>query len=140
MLLRRRLLGLVAAIALASGQLGLCAGWSSSPEARHACCTQGACAMHTTQEDLADDPTRTTGGTTAHHAVDQSEADRCCGLSEQRDDPAPSAASVAPVVPLVLLTAPVALVVEPDAARRDNHGPHRSGAVPRHLLLSVLLV
>lgn len=137
MLLRRRLVGVVTALALALGQVGLCAGWSPSPEARQACCSRGSCPMH--ENDPAHDATGA-HGTSAHSGVDQSEADRCCGLSEQRDDPAPSAAGITPVVPLALLTTPARLVVELDAARLDHRVPRRAAAVPRHLLLSVLLV
>jgi hypothetical protein len=139
MLSRRRLVGVLAAFALATGQVGLCAGWSPSPEARHSCCNEGSCPMHATEAGSADDAT-VARATSVHHGVEQSEADRCCGLSEQRDDPAPSAAGIAPVVPLAPLTVPVALVVDRGASRPDNHDPSRSSAVPRHLLLSVLLV
>jgi hypothetical protein len=138
MLLRRRLVGGVAALALALGQVGLCAGWSQSPEARQACCSMGSCPMH--ENDLASDAIGAAQTTSAHRGVDQSEADRCCGLSEQRGDPAPSAAGITPIAPLALLTAPVTLVVELDARRRDHRVPPRAVAVPRHLLLSVLLV
>ena len=136
MLLRRRLVGVVTALALALGQVGLCAGWSPSPEARKACCSRGSCPMH--ENDLANDAAGA-HGISAHRGLDQSEADRCCGLSEQRDDPAPSAAGITPIVPLALLTTPVTLVVELDAARRDNRVPRRAAAGPRPLLLSVLL-
>ena len=117
------LLALVAGVALvAAGE-----GWATTPAARMACCADGAsCPMRQGHGDA--------------HAPSQAAADSCCAASES-DATAPAQA-FEPVPPALI--AFTGLVVEPAAplrplsSRRD--GRAAATAVPRHLLLSVLLV
>jgi hypothetical protein len=128
----RRLSVLLATLALTAGNSAVCAGWLPTAEARMACCSRAhPCPMHESD---------------AHHGsspdpIDQAHADSCCAASERHEDGAPSS-------PLVLLPAapaetPTALAVipEPATALRVSHA-HAPPApsLPRHLLLTVLLV
>jgi hypothetical protein len=117
------LLALVAGIA----PVAACDGWAATPAARMACCAEGAtCPMREGHGDA--------------HATSQAAADSCCAASET--DPTAPAQAFEPASPAQLPV--VSLVVEPAAplrppsARRD--GRAAAPAVPRHLLLSVLLV
>ena len=117
------LLVLVAAIA----PVAACEGWAATPAARMACCANGAtCPMRDGHGDA--------------HAPSQAAADSCCAASEA--DPTAPAQAFEPASPAP--TAAASLVVEssaplrPLSSRRD--GRAAAPAVPRHLLLSVLLV
>jgi hypothetical protein len=117
------LLALVAGVA----PVAACEGWAATPAARMACCAEGAsCPMREAHGDA--------------HAPSQAAADNCCAASEteptapaQAFEPA-SPALIAVASPVVALAAPL----RPLSARRD--GRAAAPAIPRHLLLSVLLV
>ncbi len=126
----RGLIALVSVLAVMQGTLGQCLGWQATPEARRRCCESGACGRHS----HADDVSRT--------AVSQSAADDCCAQSPRRESN-PSGKAFASTITLTVLTSvpPVALngapTIGPRAAwETPSPPPH----VPRHLLLSVLLV
>jgi hypothetical protein len=124
-----RLATLVLALVTAAGNLAPCAGWRTTPEARMACCTDdAACPMH---KD---------GAGAASRPLTQAAADSCCA-SPVGDDAAPTAAYVLSAIVDLAPVAPPARhsAIWPLAsARFDQPPPPR--AVPRHLLLSVLLV
>ena len=129
----RRLSAAFLVLALAAGSPALCAGWMPAPEARMACCSNdGPCRMHTS--DSRKDGTK--------RAVSQAEADRCCGASEQGDS-APSPSSAGFVVTLGVVPSPIPVMIpEPDARTPTwrAFAPIPAARIPRHLLLSVLLV
>jgi hypothetical protein len=129
----RRLSAVLLTLALAAGQVGVCAGWMASPEARIACCSDdGPCPMH--KSHSADDGSK--------RLVSQAEADRCCAASEQGDS-APSSTNVAFSVTLVVALSPSAALLpkpepHPDTWRASVPVP--TAHVPKHVLLSVFLV
>ena len=119
-------------LALVVGQVGVCAGWMATPEARMACCSDdGPCPMH--KSDSEDGPTR---------VITQAEADRCCAASEQ-DDSAPSPTGPAFLVTLTIALSPIpALLPEPEPHPDFWRAsvPIPTAHVPKHVLLSVFLV
>jgi len=130
----RRLSALAIVLALAAGNVALCAGWSSTPEARMACCTDGdACPMHKGE---------------SHHShsaqvITQAQADTCCAASErdQSNQSSPAfvvAFSSAPLDLGVVLQPPAPALVRRDSWRA--FAPSPVAAVPKHVLLSVFLV
>ena len=117
------LLALVAGVA----PVAACEGWAATPAARMACCADGAtCPMREGHGDT--------------HAPSQAAADSCCAASET--DPTAPAHAFEPASPaLIDVASPVvetAAPLRPLSSRRD--GRAAAPAVPRHLLLSVLLV
>jgi hypothetical protein len=128
-----RLSAVALTLALAAGQATVCAGWAPTPEARMACCSDdGACPMHK-------------AGSTDHgatHGVTQPEADRCCAASD-RNGLAPPAPSVAVTITLAVVPSPVPTLL----TRSESHAaiwrllaPIPTVGIPKHFLLSVLLV
>lgn len=128
----RRLAALTLAVVLSVGQGVVCAGWLRTPEARMACCLEHAgCARHESESDDG-----------SQRSIAQVDADRCCAASE-RDTPAQGtsafgSAIVLAIVPLVtaLVPAAVSTLPGPWGARTPVPVPR----IPRHLLLSVLIV
>jgi hypothetical protein len=126
----KRLAALLVALALTAGNAAVCAGWTSAPQSRMACCAEGLCAMRLAAPDSAHD-----------HGSTQADADRCCAASESND-------SGQAVSTFVLLPATV-LVTPPDVAPATPPTPVDGWRilaptppirVARHLLLSVFLV
>jgi hypothetical protein len=115
---------------LAQGALAQCAGWQSTPEARMACCQDGACPMHRHDEGAS----RT--------KITQAAADSCCAQLPQRESSPSSSAFAATITlavlqslpPVILNPVPTTLITAPWEA------PSPPARVPKHLLLSVLLV
>jgi hypothetical protein len=130
--LARRLPALVLAVVLSAGQGALCAGWMPTPEARMACCAKdGTCPMHGSGSD--DRSKRVTS---------QAEADRCCAGSE-RETPTPGASAFAPTIGLVVVPSVIPLVAPLGPIPRGpwrEHFPVPVARIPKHLLLSVLIV
>lgn len=129
----RRGSALLLTLALATSNVGLCAGWMATREARMACCSESeACPMH--KSDSHDSSSK--------RAVSQAEADTCCAASEQ-DDSAPSSSSFVSGVSLGVVHGPVPVLL-PEASRQTDAWrtsvPVLCSHVPKHLLLSVLLV
>jgi hypothetical protein len=74
--------------------------------------------------------------------VTQAEADRCCAASE-RDDAAPSPSNVGFAVSLGGVPSPVPVLIPESELHADiwrASAPTPGARVPKHLLLSVLLV
>jgi hypothetical protein len=98
-----------------------------------ACCSaEGPCPMHES-ESRSDGSTR---------VVSQAEADRCCTLSK-RDDSTPSPSNVALSIAQAVWVSPVpALIPAPKAHSEFWRAlvPLPTARVPKHLLLSVLVV
>ena len=123
----------LATLALLAGSPAVCAGWLPTPEARMACCTDDE---HCPMQAAA------AGEHGAAHAVSQADADRCCAAAE-REDAAPSSTPSLPSAALAPVAAPLAfsaidLETAHDAWRPAARLP--AAHVPRHLLLSVLIV
>ena len=124
---------MVAVLTLSVGNLPICAGWQSTPEARMACCTNGTtCPMHKSES-------RGSGST---HVMSQAQADSCCAAASNRtqastSDPAfvLSNATALPVSASVVVPVAVPALQEWRALV-----PLPVSPVPKHLLLSVLLV
>lgn len=126
----RHVSALLLTIALAAGNVALCAGWLATPEARMACCSEGAsCPMHTQHQG-------------SEQGISQAEADSCCAASE-RGDAAPLSSSFVLSVSLAVIPSPVPFVLPELAtslAAWRPPVPVPRGHIPKHLLLSVLLV
>jgi len=129
----RRFTALLAALTLCVGNLAVCAGWQATPEARMACCMSGtSCPMHEAESHRS----------SSNGDVTQVQADNCCAAASNRTPssvagttlvvsnatPAPGAAAVVRAVSVLALQTWRALV------------PLPASPVPRHLLISVLLV
>jgi hypothetical protein len=132
-MLFRRFPALVLTLALASGNVAVCAGWAATPEARMACCSEGgACPMHTSDTNNASD-----------RVITQAQADSCCASSEQDDSTQPSPNVAVAFSSAVLGTGIILPVSVPALVLSDSWRavvPIPSTAVPKHLLLSVFLV
>jgi hypothetical protein len=119
-------------LATAPGNLAMCAGWKPTPEARMACCAAGAmCPMRA----------QSGGKAPSRHAITQAAADSCCAAAD-RSDAAPSSAYVL-VGPAAVLTAVLPVLDfgpdwRPLSSAFESPPPGRT--VPRHLLLSVILI
>ena len=126
----RQVASVVCVLAFAQSALAQCAGWQATPEARRECCQDGACPLH--HHDEAAPRTQVT----------QAAADDCCA-QPARDESSPSATAFASTITLAVLQSVVPVVVSvapatPLAAPWETASPPTR--VPKHLLLSVLLV
>lgn len=121
-------------LALGVGNPAVCGGWLPTPEARMACCTEGAgCPMHEGRSQASG----------SHHSLTQAEADACCAASEGQPSSSSTPSLVRPAAPAVLgdgtpLPPSVPALVLSDGWRTTS--PLPATPVPRHLLLSVFLV
>ena len=129
----RRLAALAAVLSLSVGNVAVCAGWQPTAEARMACCLSDAnCPMH--EAEGHDHLAKST--------VSQTRADSCCAASAQprssSSAPSPFASSgVIALVPAAVFLIPATI----HAAREWRVlAPLPASSIPRHLLLSVLLV
>jgi hypothetical protein len=120
---------LALALATAAGNLAGCAGWQPSAEARMACCAdEAACPMHGAGG----------GDRNAGRHISQTDADACCASSEGDDGNLSSTYVLPAAESLTTLPAGECGPAVQTAVRRREPLPPRS--VPRHLLLSILLV
>jgi hypothetical protein len=133
--LRSRAVSTVVLIAaLCAGNRAVCAGWLPSPEARMACCSEGAeCPMHRGDSHRSG----------SEHVLTQAQADSCCASSEREDSSQPAPTAVAAITTAVLgngtiLPASVPALVLSDGWRTTV--PIPTGPIPKHVLLSVFLV
>ena len=130
-MLARRLSALVLSLAVAAGNVAVCAGWAATPEARMACCIAGgACPMHGSDSD-------------SDRLVTQAEADSCCASSEGDDSSQSTPTAAAAISSAVLgpaITLPVSVPALVLKATWRTSVPIPSTPVPKHLLLSVFLV
>ena len=120
----------VCLLALAQSAVAECAGWQGTPEARMACCQDGVCPMHRHESG------------TSRTKITQAAADDCCAQPPQRQS-SPSRSAFAATItlavlqllpPVILNPAPTTLITAPWET------PSPPARVPKHLLLSVLLV
>ena len=131
----QRLAALALTFALVAGNAAaICAGWLPTPEARMACCADGAeCPMHKGDSQ----------GSASQRVLTQAQADSCCAASEREssDQSNPAFATAITVAVLgagIVLPASVPALVLTDAWRTS--APIPVAPVPRHVLLSVFLV
>jgi hypothetical protein len=122
-----------AVLTLCVGDVAACAGWEATAEARMACCQdEASCPMHKSEAH----------GAASNHHVTQAQADNCCAGSE-RNNSAATRAAFASLGLVVLVPASIALVVMPSVPALEQWralAPLPISPVPKHLLLSVLLV
>jgi hypothetical protein len=126
----RQVASVVCLLVLAQGAATECAGWQATPEARMECCEEGICPLH----GHDDEASRT--------SLTQSAVDSCCAQSA-RHESGLSATVVASTITLaVLRPLPPAVVSLAPAMLRSApwETPSPPLHVPKHLLLSVLLV
>jgi hypothetical protein len=129
----RRFAALSIILAMILGSPAICAGWARSAAERLACCVEEiGCPMH-------EPPVHQSH---ASAGVTQAQADACCAASESRKSSPTTqhftnigSASLAPSVLSLIVTSPTALVPTTRSTPARPPGP-----VPRHLLLSVLIV
>jgi len=128
-----RLAAIVVVLTVSAGNLAVCAGWQATPEARMACCLNAtSCPMHKSESHRPG----------SKRILSQAQADSCCAAAS-----APTQSSVAGstyVSPHGTGLAPQAdLVVPiPTLALQQWRAlvPLPASPVPKHILLSVLLV
>ena len=126
----RRIASVLCVLAFVQSAVAVCAGWQATPEARMQCCEGGACPMHRHEH----------GGSRAR--VTQAAADDCCAQSA-RPDSSPSATAFASTLTLAVLEShpPAASSLAPaPLLSAPWETPSPPAHVPKHLLLSVLLV
>jgi hypothetical protein len=130
----RRLSAVLLAAGLLAGNAAVCAGWLATPEARLACCADGAeCPMH------KGDSHRSGSG----RVLTQIQADSCCASAEGQRSNQSNPSFVTPITAAVLgvgvvLPANLPALVLSDAWRTS--APIPIAPVPKHVLLSVFLV
>ena len=126
----RRVASVVCLLAFAQSALAHCAGWQATPEARMACCQDGACPMHH-HEDGA-----------SRAQITQAAADDCCAQSPQHESSASRTAFATTITLAVLQSLPAVVLnlttTTPITTPWEPASP--PARVPKHLLLSVLLV
>jgi hypothetical protein len=134
MRLAQRLAALALTFALVAGNAAICAGWMPTPEARMACCADGAeCPMHKGDSHRSG----------SERVPTQAQADSCCASSEGKSSNQSNPTFVAAITATVLgggtvLAANVPALVLSDGWRTS--APTPVAAVPKHILLSVFLV
>ena len=134
MRLVHRLAALALTFGLMAGNAAICSGWLPSPEARMACCADGAeCPMHKGDSSRSG----------SEQVLTQAQADSCCASSERENSSQSSPKFVAAITAAVLgvgvvLPADVPALVPRNAWRTS--APMPGAPVPKHVLLSVFLV
>jgi hypothetical protein len=130
----RRISAAVLAIALATANGAVCAGWLPTPEARLACCSEGgACPMHKGDSRRAG----------SDRVVTQVEADNCCASSERDNSNRSNPTFVVVISSAVLGTGIVIPATVPALVVSDGWrtaAPTPTGPIPKHVLFSVFLV
>ena len=132
-MLFRRLTVAAAVAALSVGNLAVCAGWRATAEARMACCQdESTCPLHESAKH----------GSAPHHQLTQAQADTCCAASERNDSATtrPAYHGLSAFAPSPATVSVVELPAVPSLREWRALLPSRASPVPRHLLLSVLLV
>jgi hypothetical protein len=130
----QRLATIALAFALMAGNAAVCAGWMPTPEARMACCADGAeCPMHKGDSHRSG----------SQRVLTQAQADSCCASSEDKTSNQSSPTFVAAITAAVLgngmvVPASVPPLVLSDAWRTS--APLPVAPVAKHVLLSVFLV
>jgi hypothetical protein len=132
-MLLRQFAAVAGVLTLCIGNLAVCAGWQATPEARMACCTNGtSCPMHKPQS----------AGGGSQRVISQAQADNCCAAASTSAQS--SVASSTYVLPNVTALAAAIRFAIPVPILPRQHlrtlVPLPASPVPKHLLLSVLLV
>ena len=133
MTLTRRLAAIAAALTLCVGNVAVCAAWEVTPEARMACCQdESTCPMHKSDSHSSG----------VKHSVTQEQADDCCAGSERSHSATTNSTFVlSGTVPFAPAIVPVAAPANLPALQGWRvFVPLPLTHVPKHLLLSVLLV
>ena len=134
MRLVQRLAALALTFGLVAGNAGICSGWSATPEARMACCSEsGECPMHKGNSHSS----------ASARDLTQAQADSCCASAERKHSNQSNPSFVTAITFAVLgagvvLPANVPALVLSDGWRTST--PISIASVPRHVLLSVFLV
>ena len=134
MRLVQRVAALSLMLGLMAGNAAICAGWLPTPEARMACCADGAeCPMHKGDSHSS----------ASERVLTQAQADSCCAAAEgqtsnQSNPSFVRAISAAVLGVWVIVPANVPALVLSDAWRTS--APIPIAPVARHVLLSVFLV
>jgi len=130
----QRLAALALTFGLIAGNTAICAGWLPSPEARMACCADGAeCPMHKGDSERSG----------SRRALTQHQADSCCASSEDRRSNQSTPSFVPPITAAVLGVGVVLVPYVPPLVLNDawrQSAPIHIAPVPKHVLLSVFLV
>jgi hypothetical protein len=129
----RRASAVVAILTLFVGNVALCAGWQATPEARMACCMNGtSCPMHKSESR----------GAGPKRAISQAQADSCCAAASSRTQSsiAGSAFVLSDATALIASASLVVPVAVPALQEWRALVPLPVSPIPKHLLLSVLLV
>ena len=126
----KRVATVVCVVAFAQSAVALCAGWQATAEARMQRCQDSACPLHRHEHGA---PQR---------KMTQSAADDCCAQSAGPES-GPSGTVFASTITLAVLRShlPVVMSLAPAPALSAAwETPSPPTHVPKHLLLSVLLV
>jgi hypothetical protein len=130
----RRLSAVAIMLALGAGNAAVCAGWLPTPEARMACCTEGApCPMHKGESSRSG----------SARVITQAQADSCCASSERDSSSQSNPTFVASITQAVLGTGVILPAIVPARVLSDAWravAPLPTTPVPIHVLLSVFLV
>jgi len=129
----RRCAALAAVLTLCVGNAAVCAGWQATPEARMACCTNGTrCPMHTSESH----------GSGSKRVISQAQADTCCAATSSRTQSSVASSTfvLSHATPLPVAAGLGVPVAVPALQEWRALVPLPASPVPRHLLLSVLLV
>jgi hypothetical protein len=128
--LLRRVVSVACVLAFVQGAVAQCAGWQATPQARLDCCRDGMCPLHHREESAS------------RAQITQAVADDCCAHSLEQES-GPSATVFASTMTLAVLESrpPVVLSLAPAIPLSAPwETPSPPDHVPKHLLLSVLLV
>jgi hypothetical protein len=126
----KRVAALVCVLAFAQSAVALCAGWQATPEARMQCCQDGACPLHHHEHGVPGPQ------------ITQTTADDCCAQLAGAES-SPSGTVFASTITLAVLQAHSRVVLSLAPAMAISapwETPSPPTHVPKHLLLSVLLV
>jgi hypothetical protein len=129
--LSRRVAAIALTIGLSLGNFVVCAGWQATPEERMACCMhRTSCPMHNS------------ASSGSKRAMTQEQADNCCAAGSTRTATSVTNSTVIGLVATSLTAAtPPPVLIDTPALQLWRVGVSRPAShVPRHLLLSVLLV
>jgi hypothetical protein len=132
MMLGRRFAAVVAVLMLCVGNLAVCAGWQATPAARMACCMNGtSCPMHKSESH----------GTGSKRTISQVQADNCCAAASNRTQSSVAGPTFVLSNPRALQAATRFVLVAVLVFQKWRALlPLPVSPVPKHLLLSVLLV
>jgi len=129
----RRFAAVAAVLALCAGNLAICAGWQATPEARMECCKNGtSCPMHKSESHRSG----------SKRAITQKQADNCCAAASNRTQASVASSSFALSNASALPALPGHVFQVPALALQEWRAlvPLPVSPIPKHLLLSVLLV